>query len=204
MASNPARSGGGLPSPAGLPIVIVAAFILAATASAQSFDEKLETCLACHGKTGQSEQEGVPSLGGQPSLFTALQLFLFREERRKSEPMTELAKGITDDELRQFSDAIAKLPPPKALADGLDKARYERGVALAKEHRCGSCHNADYSGGDQMPRVAAQREDYLLKALRDYKSGARIGMGATMAEALAPIDATGLADLAHYLAHFRL
>ncbi len=53
-----------------------------------------------------------------------------------------------------------------------------------------------------MPRLAHQREDYLLKALRDYKSGARIGYGnAAMAEELAGMSDADLAALAHYLAH---
>src|ERR671914_742277 len=73
-----------------------------APALAQTFAEKYEACLACHGKTGQSENAEVPSLGGQPSLFVAIQLFLFRDGRRPGSPMTEFAKDITDDELRSY------------------------------------------------------------------------------------------------------
>jgi cytochrome c553 len=55
-----------------------------------------------------------------------------------------------------------------------------------------------------VPRVASQREDYLLKTLRDYRSGARIGYGnAVMPETLAGLDDAQLADIAHFLAHIR-
>jgi len=62
------------------------------------------------------------------------------------------------------------------------------------------CHNPDFSGREQMPRLAAQREDYLLKAMGDYKGGLRIGYGsATMPEELAGFSDADLADMAHYL-----
>lgn len=51
-----------------------------------------------------------------------------------------------------------------------------------------------------MPRLAHQREDYLLKALRDYKSGARIPYGRGMEDVMTLSDAE-FSDLAHYLAH---
>jgi cytochrome c553 len=51
-----------------------------------------------------------------------------------------------------------------------------------------------------VPRIAAQREDYLVKTLRDYKSRARIGYDATMAEALEPVADNEIADLAYVMA----
>jgi cytochrome c553 len=64
------------------------------------------------------------------------------------------------------------------------------------------CHNPDLSGRQQMPRLANQREDYLLKALRDYKRGTRIGYGAAMSVELARLSDPDLVDLAHFLAYF--
>ena len=54
-----------------------------------------------------------------------------------------------------------------------------------------------------MPRLAGQHEAYTVKALQDYRAGARVGTQAAMAEAVRGLDATALADLSHYLAHFR-
>jgi cytochrome c553 len=51
-----------------------------------------------------------------------------------------------------------------------------------------------------VPRIAAQREDYLVKTLRDYKSRARIGYDATMAEALQPVTDEEIAELAYIIA----
>jgi cytochrome c553 len=130
----------------------------------------------------------TPSLAGQHSFYAITQLFLFREGRRSNEAMTAMAKGMSDADMRAFSEVIAKLPPPVGpnIAD-LDAARMASGATLAKQHRCASCHGADYSGDKQVARIANQREDYLLLALRDFQSGKRLGYTAAMNETLVGI-----------------
>ena len=79
----------------------------------------------------------------------------------------------------------------------------EQGRALAEQHRCNVCHRADFSGQDSVPRLADQREDYLLKTLREYKSNTRHGYDGVMAEVLGPVTDAEIADIAHFAAHFR-
>src|SRR6201991_1297972 len=158
--------------------VLLCALMLPALS--QPFEERLATCLACHGEKGISETSEVPSLAGMPADFTLIQLFLFRQNTRKVEIMNDLAKTMTDDDLRRFSDYFAKLPPPQASGEPPDPQIAARAQALIAKHFCASCHNPDFSGREQMPRLAAQREDYLLKSLRDYKTGQRPGYDATM------------------------
>jgi cytochrome c553 len=182
---------------------------LAVLFSAESFSvEKLaETCFTCHGKGGVSTAPLTPSLGGQPSFFVVAQLFLFRDGRRGTTPtpMDEFAKKLSDADLQSLGALFAKLPPPKPPAKAANSARFERGRALIGKRNCGICHNPDFSGREQMPRLANQREDYLLKAMRDYKSGQRIGYGsATMPEELAGFRDPDLSDVAHYLANLPL
>jgi len=172
-------------------------------ALAQPFEERLAACLACHGEKGVSETSEVPSLAGMPEKFTLIQLYLFREKMRKIEIMNDVAKGMTDDELRKFSDYFAKLAPPKASGDPPDPTITARAQALIAKHYCASCHNPDFSGREQMPRLAAQREDYLLKSLRDYKSSQRPGYDATMDEVIRPITEADIVDLSHYLSRLR-
>jgi cytochrome c553 len=172
-------------------------------AFATSFEERIAPCLACHGERGQSETPEVPSLGAQPVNFLLIQLYMFREKLRQVEPMTAAAQGLSDEELRQLSAFISKLPPPNPQADPPDAARMERGRALVQPHRCAFCHQPDFSGREQMPRLASQREDYLVKTLREYKSNARHGYDASMAEVMYPIKDDEIPDLAHYLAHLR-
>src|SRR5471032_1070435 len=91
---------------------------------AETIAERAAPCLACHGEKGVSETPEIPSLGGQPAPYLLIQLYLFREKQRAVEIMNEVTKGFTDDDLRNFSDFIAKLPPPPAT-DGGDAARVQ-------------------------------------------------------------------------------
>jgi cytochrome c553 len=170
----------------------------------------LAPCLSCHGQNGQSQTAGVPSLGGQPAKYLLIQLFLFREGLRTAAPMNALMKGWSDRELQQAADFIAALPPPKPPspppkppADKGDPVREERAQALVAPNRCNVCHRPNFSGQDNVPRLADQREDYLLAALRGYKSGARHGYDSTMAEVLQPVPETQLPDFAYLLSHLR-
>lgn len=166
--------------------------------------KQAEVCFGCHGSTGTSQTPLTPSLGAQPSFFVVAQLFLFRDGRRTKTPtpMDAFAKNLGDADLQSFAAVFEKLPPPKPPSGGVDAARFERGRALLQKNNCGVCHNPDFSGRQQMPRLANQREDYLLKAMRDYKGGRRIGYGsATMPEELAAFSDADLADAAHYLAN---
>lgn len=180
----------------------VLAGTLGTSAQAATYDEKLATCLACHGEKGISETSEVPSLAGMPKDFTLIQLFLFRQGTRKIEIMNDLAKDMTDDDLRKFSEYFAKLAPPKAT-EAADPAIAARAQAVSAKNHCGSCHNPDFSGREQMPRLAAQREDYLLKALRDYKAAKRPGYDATMDEVIRPLTDADIVDLSHYLARLK-
>jgi cytochrome c553 len=59
------------------------------------------------------------------------------------------------------------------------------------------------SGKENVPRIAAQREDYLVKTMREYKSNVRHGYEGTMAEVLAPITDAQIVDLAYAIARFK-
>ena len=185
-------------------IITTLAFVLvASSASAQAFEDRIAPCLACHGEKGQSETENTPSLGAQQAPYLLIQLFMFREKLRAFEPMNEVTKPLTDDDLRTFSDFLATLPKPAPPADAGDPARMQRAQALAQQHRCNSCHNADFSGKENVPRIANQREDYLAKTMREYKDNSRHGYDGTMAEVLQPVTTEQIADLAYYLARVR-
>ncbi|HJU17244.1 MAG TPA: c-type cytochrome [Stellaceae bacterium] len=174
-----------------------------AYAGAAAPPAKLVPCLACHGADGQSHTAGVPSLGGQPSKYLLIQLFLFREGLRTAAPMNAMIKGWSDAELQQAADFLASLPPPKPPHDPADSARIDRARALIAANHCNVCHRPDFSGQDNAPRLADQREDYLLKSLREYKSGARHGYDSTMAEVLQPIGEAQFPELAYDLSHWR-
>ena len=173
------------------------------SATAETLQQRTVACFACHGERGQSETENTPSLGGQQAPYALIQLFMFREKLRSFEPMNEMAKALSDDDLRTFSDFIATLPKPAPPADAGDPARIARWQALAQQNRCNSCHNTDFSGKENVPRIANQREDYLAKTLSEYKDNSRHGYDGTMADVMGSVAKEQIADLAYYLARYR-
>jgi cytochrome c553 len=161
-------------------------------------------CAACHGANGRSDMADTPVLAGQYSLYAITQLFLFREGRRTNEAMVALAKPMTDADLRGYSDFIGTLPPLPAPAPVAppDAARMSKGQALAQQHKCVFCHGAALDGGQGVPRIGGQKEDYLRATLHGFKSGTRPGYTRAMSEALSQVPVADLDLLAYYVANF--
>jgi cytochrome c553 len=185
--------------------MVAAAVVLlsARPATADILEARLAACLACHGAKGQSVIPDVPSLGGQPVFYLTVQLLMFREKLRVVEPMNQMLQGLKDEDLRSMAAYLAKLPPPERTGGPVDKTRIEQAQALIAEHRCSFCHQGNYSGEQNVPRLARQREDYLVKALREYKNNTRRGYDASMADVLFPISDEQILDLAYFLARLR-
>jgi len=176
----------------------------AATGASDYAQRYATVCAACHGANGRSDMPATPALAGQHSFYAITQLFLFREGRRGNEAMTAVAKTMKDADMRGFADHIATLPavPPPAPATAADAARMTKGQALAQEHKCLFCHGADLAGGQQVPRVAGQREDYLKMSLRGFKDGSRPGYTMAMSQAVSQIAVEDLDTLAYFIARF--
>lgn len=160
-------------------------------------------CAACHGAMGRSDMPGVPVIAGNSSLYVITQLFLFREGRRKNEAMIAMAKPMKDADLKGFSEYIGTLAavPAPAPATPPDAARMAKAKALAEQHKCTYCHGADLAGGQQVPRIGGQKEDYLRQTLHDFKSGDRPGYTRAMTEALSQVPVEDLDILAFYAAN---
>jgi cytochrome c553 len=163
--------------------------------------EKAELCAGCHGENGISQTENIPSLAAQPDQFIQWQLVFFRSGARKNEQMQPIVEQINNDDIRNLGAYFASLTPPKAPPDdNPDLSR--KGAQAAAGRRCASCHTDSFAGTKAVARIAGQREEYLLKALHDYKSGRRSGGGgAAMADVAYPLSEEEITALAHYLAH---
>jgi cytochrome c553 len=173
------------------------------SAGAQTLAERRAACLACHGENGQSEAPDVPSLGAQPEFFVTVQLLMFREKMRVVPLMNDVTKGLSDRDLQNLAAFFAKQPPPRPAADLGDPARIERAKELVVQHRCNFCHRRDFSGEQNAPRLAAQREDYLAKTMREYKTNTRRGYDASMADVVYALNDDDILDLSHYLARVK-
>jgi cytochrome c553 len=173
-----------------------------AAADVAAAKEKAELCAGCHGDGGISQTENIPSLAAQPDQFLQWQLVFFRGGSRKNEQMQPIVEEINNDDIRNLGAYFASLTPPKPPQPDDNPDLSRKGAEAAAGRRCASCHTDSYAGTKAVARLAGQREDYLVKALHDYKAGVRSGGGgAAMAEVAYPLSEEEITALAHYLAH---
>jgi cytochrome c553 len=178
---------------------LAAAIVSVSGAGAQGVAERVKQCAVCHGEDGNSQMANLPSLAGQPEFFIINQLFLMREGVRKVDAMAVLVKDLKDDDLQALAKHYAA-QPPKASGEPIDPTLVQRGSELAATRRCGSCHQPALNGADQIPRIAKQRVDYLITALKELRDGKRPGSDTLMSQAVAGLSDNELAALAHFAA----
>ena len=171
-------------------------------ADAAAVKEKAEICAGCHGENGISQTENIPSLAGQMDQFIQWQLVFFRGGARKNDQMQPIAQDISNEDIRGLGAYFASLTPPTGKKPDDNPDLSSKGAQAAVGRRCASCHGDGFAGTKAVARLAGQREEYLVKALNDYKSGARSGgAGAAMTDVAYPLSEEEIAALAHYLAH---
>jgi cytochrome c553 len=186
--------------------MLAAAFIVfgsfAHAADIAAGKAKAELCAGCHGDNGISLTENIPSLAGQQDQFIQWQLVFFRSGARKNEQMQPIVEQLSNEDIRNLGAYFATLTPPKDSKPDDNPDLSQKGAQAAVGRRCNSCHTDSFAGTKAVARIAGQREEYLLKALHDYKSGTRSGGGgAAMADVAYPLSDEEITALAHYLAH---
>ena len=160
---------------------------------------RVEVCKTCHGPDANSSQQRIPSLAGQPEFFLLNQLVLMREGVRPVKEMADFVKDLTDEDIQTLAGYFSKLEP--ALTGGKpDPALVAKARPLAEKLVCISCHGKKLEGVEQIPRLAKQRIDYLVYAMRAYKTDKRPGADTTMAAAIASASDADLIALAHWAA----
>ena len=182
--------------------ILAASLLLVVPASAQTVDERLPTCLACHGENGTSAIPTVPSLGGMPVNYLLSQLYLFRENIRKVDPMNAMAAGLSDGDGRTRGALFNKRPAP-APAPALTAAEEASGADLVEKYHCNSCHMPNLSGQGTIPHIAGQHVEYVTRALVTYKNNTRRGYSPAMNEAVQAVEDADIPLLARYVSSFR-
>jgi cytochrome c553 len=182
-------------------------FVVAGSASPRAADieagkEKAELCAGCHGEAGISNSEYTPSLAGQPDLFLQWQLIFFRSGTRQNATMRPIVEALSNEDIRNLGAYFASLPPMRGKQPDPDPELSQAGAQAAAGRRCASCHTDSFAGTKATARIAGQREEYLIKALNEFKAGQRSGGGmAAMADVAYSLTEQEIAAIAHYLAH---
>ena len=133
-----------------------------------------EMCSRCHGRDGTGRIAGAfPSLAGQRSAYLLASLRAFRERKRFSGIMGEIATKLSDPAMREIAAYYERLPPRDAEAS-IDEGSVMRGQAIATSGvperdipACRECHGPIASRKNPAyPKLSAQHHAYLTSQLR--------------------------------------
>lgn len=167
-----------------------------AVGQATAVPPKAAICAACHGPASQSPV--FPVLAGQTSRYLYLQLRDFQEGRRVNDVMTPMVVGMSRDEMHELSDYYAmQAPPRQAFNPDAEKARL--GKLKSDETLCTMCHLGGFIGQNEVPRVAGQNFEYIVKQLADFKARRRTNDAGSMTSVAKTLNDLDIDNLAHYL-----
>jgi len=177
----------------------------AAVASDQRVMEIVESrCALCHGREGVSSSPIYPRLAAQHPDYLFKQLQDFRDQRRKSDTMGDMVKGMKDEEFRGLaawfsSRTPASRQPSDTELAGVGKYIFNKGNAFSGVPACASCHGPNGHGTQQLPRLAGQHPAYLESQLKEFGGRERTNDNAVMHSVASKLTALETKAVAVYI-----
>lgn len=182
-----------------LPVLLMATLLSVLPALSQAeVPAKAAACVGCHGVNGNSSMPGVPSLAAQNSRYIYLQLRDFQEGRRHNDMMTPMTAGLSRDDMKEIATYFSeqKLSSKNFKAD---PAKAKLGQAKADETLCAMCHLGEFVGQNEIPKVAGQNFDYVVKTLKDFKAKNRTNDAGNMTSVASTLSEEDIENLGHYI-----
>jgi len=145
-------------------------------------------CAGCHGEQGVSTNPANPSLAGQESQYFAAAMRAYKSGARSDETMKLAASGLGDAAIADLAAYYAAQKP--------QQPKVTKPLTLAEwVQRCDRCHGINGNSTDpRTPAIAAQRIEYLQKALKAYQGNQRRNsVMAAMSASLTDADVASLA-----------
>ncbi|MBN3759729.1 cytochrome c4 [Burkholderia sp. Ac-20365] len=173
-----------------------------ARADADAGKTKAQTCVACHGPMGNSTDPQYPVLAGQTARYMYLQLKDFKEGRRKDPRMSPMAANLSKDDMQDLADYFAA-QKPVPIDFKADSVAVEAGRKKSAAELCTMCHLGNFSGQNEIPRVAGQHYQYIVKQLQDFRSRTRTNDAGNMGSVARNLTDDDIRNLASYVANLQ-
>jgi cytochrome c553 len=129
------------------------------------------TCLGCHGIEGYRNaypSYRVPKLGGQKAAYLEIALRGYRAGTRQHPTMEGQAASLSDQDIADVAAYLASIGSETVAAGGAEGASFDKAIA------CTVCHGQNgISVNAAWPTLAGQHEDYIARALQQYRDGTR-------------------------------
>jgi len=145
--------------------------------SDKEFQAKAAYCQTCHALSAQGFRGSspMPRLAGQQPGYLKNQLQAFIEHRRLNPVMGNVAHVLSPamvDALATHFKNLDPAPlggaPTEIMPEG--KKIFDEGLPSAEVPACATCHGADGKGQDEIPRLAGQLNDYVIRKLTNWSN----------------------------------
>lgn len=163
---------------AGMSAVVLAQAAKPAAVSAQVQQIIAGRCALCHGPEGESASAVYPRLAAQHPDYLQKQLKDFRDGKRKSDTMSDMAKDLKDEDIAALAGFFAskkaggRQPGDVDLA-AVGKYIFHKGNRFSGVAACASCHGTNGHGTAQLPRLAGQHPAYVETQLSEFNKRER-------------------------------
>ncbi|MBU2712158.1 c-type cytochrome [Zooshikella harenae] len=147
------------------------------TQTVKSGRERAVLCGYCHGKDGNSVKNYIPNLAAQNPEYLVNQFEQFAKKQRKNYVMERLAASLSDSEKVNLALYFASLKVSSRTTEHPELVAKGKSVFFCI---CYTCHGKDALGKENLPRLAGQPEDYIVKTLHYFKSGQKRNVDSPM------------------------
>ena len=160
----------------------------------QAASSPVTVCLPCHGSaTAAAPAPGAPAfptLDGQHAAYLDKQLREYMSGKRKSPIMAPLIATLKKQQISAIAAHFAGQTPARGTSANAEQAArgkvlYEEGNRATGVPACVGCHLPNGAGHERYPRLAGQRQAYVVQQLTEFKSGTRANDRAHVMRALA-------------------
>jgi cytochrome c553 len=146
--------------------------------------EKSALCQGCHGEDGISVNPMCPNLAGQFPKYIEKQIRDYQTEKRVDPIMTGMVQGIEDKQDAKDMAAYFASRKRMVAARGTNKDLLAKGAIIYREgnmetglYACANCHGENGKGKSEnnnvFPVIGGQTKDYIVKQMKDMRSGDR-------------------------------
>lgn len=153
---------------------------VSAAGDAAAGKTKSATCVACHNADGNSMVPTFPKLAGQHASYIAKQLAAFKSQQRMDPTMNAMVAALSEQDMADLGAYFASQTTAIGAPADVEKAAigqkiYQGGDKAKGISACMACHGPSGAGnpGADFPSLKGQHSAYVIKALKDFRSGVR-------------------------------
>tara|TARA_B100000686_G_C16773320_1_gene966689 strand:- start:1087 stop:1656 length:570 start_codon:yes stop_codon:yes gene_type:complete len=138
----------------------------------QELVDALETCNSCHGKEVLADNPEVPVITGQSLQYIYRQLKDYKSNSRAHEIMSSMVSDLEKKILLELATHFSE----QKWIDFRTDSEFDETLALdmIASGQCSQCHGTFKENNLAAPRLAGQKESYLIATMTAFKKRTRL------------------------------